>query len=97
MKLSEKGRFQARPALPLHAETLAERLASWSNVQARTHWELGDELVVDGADFYVGESELGHLHMDGTAHVPQPSPVAEALLAPTSVRSFARRRDRRVG
>lgn len=81
MKLSKKGRFEIRPSLPLHAERLAEELASWPGVQPRTHWLLGDETVVDGADFYVGEDELGHLHLDGTAHIPQARAVADALVS----------------
>lgn len=70
MKLSEKGRFAPPPRLsPRHAQALSETLASWESVHARTHWLLGDESVVDGADFYVGAEELGHLHLDGEAHV----------------------------
>lgn len=70
MKLSEKGKFALPPKLePKHAQALSETLASWSGVHARTHWQLGDESVVDGVDFYVGDEELGHLHLDGDAHV----------------------------
>lgn len=80
MKLSEKGRHQPRPTLPRHAETLAVELSSWDGVIARTHWLLGDERVVDGADFYAGEHELGHLHLDAVAHIPQAPGVAQALI-----------------
>ena len=50
-------------------------------MQPRTHWLLGDETVVDGPDFYVGEHELGHVHLDATAHIPQAKAVANALVA----------------
>ena len=69
MKLSEKGRFSTPPSLPQHAEIVSKTLASWPGVHARTHWLLGDETVVDGADFYVGDDEIGHLHLEGQAHV----------------------------
>ena len=69
MKLSLKGRFSTRPTLPEHAEDVAKELASWPDMHARTHWLLGDETEVDGADFYLGEEELGHLHLGGQAHV----------------------------
>ncbi len=69
MKLSEKGRFSPPPTLPKHAETVSKTLASWAGVHARTHWLLGDETEVDGADFYVGDEEIGHLHLEGQAHV----------------------------
>ena len=87
MKLSEKGRFSPPPALPKHAEVVSKTLASWAGVQARTHWLLGDETVVDGADFYVGDEELGHVHMEGEAHVAtglvlRTSIVAAKLAAP---------------
>lgn len=82
MKLSEKGRFAAPPVLkPTHAQALSTRLAAWQGVQARTHWYLGDENVVDGADFYLGEDELGHLHLDGEAHVAVGPTLRKALVA----------------
>lgn len=67
--LSKKGRFAPRPTLPRHAERVATIVSGWPGVHARTHWLRGSESVVDGADFYVGELELGHLHLDGEAHL----------------------------
>lgn len=81
MKLAEKGRFAPPPPLPAQAQQVSLALAGWEGVEARTHWQLGDESIVDGADFYVGESELGHLHLDGTAHVAAARPVRDALIA----------------
>lgn len=88
MKLSDKGRFQARPRLPQHAEGLATELSTWPGVQPRAHWLLGDATVVDGADFYVGEEELGHLHLDGAAHIPQAKVVADNLVTLKLARPF---------
>jgi hypothetical protein len=81
MKLAEKGHFAPPPALPKHAQTMSERLASWPKVHARTHWLLGNETVVDGADFYLGDSELGHLHLDGEAHIAVPKKIRDAVIA----------------
>jgi len=81
MKLAEKGRFAPPPRLPTHAQAVSRALSTWPNVHARTHWRLGDEQVVDGADFYVGERELGHIHLDGEAHIAVPPAVRKALIA----------------
>jgi Family of unknown function (DUF5519) len=81
MKLSEKGRFAPPPKLPKHAQGVSKALASWADVHARTHWLLGDETEVDGADFYVGQEEIGHLHLEGEAHVATGSVLRKALVA----------------
>lgn len=88
MKLDQKGRFAPPPRLPKHAQTVSEALATWPGVIARTHWFLGDETVVDGADFYVGQSELGHLHLDGTAHVAVTRPLRDALVEAKLAKPF---------
>lgn len=80
MKLSEKGRFAPPPKLPVHAEAVSRALASWPEVHARTHWELGNESIVDGADFYVGEEEIGHLHLYSEAHVATGAKLGKALI-----------------
>ncbi len=80
MKLSAKGRHAPPPTLPKHAQTVSEALATWRGVWARTHWFLGDESQVDGADFYLGEDELGHLHLDGEAHIAVSAPLRDALI-----------------
>lgn len=81
MKLSEKGRFAPPPALPMHARLVSSTIASWDDVHARTHWLLGDETEIDGADFYVGEEEIGHLHMEGEAYVATGLALRKALVA----------------
>lgn len=81
MKLAEKGRFAPPPKLPTHAQAVASSLASWPDVHARTHWLLGDEREVDGADFYVGQQEIGHIHLEGQAHVAVPARLRARLIA----------------
>lgn len=81
MKLSEKGPFAPPPRLRGHGQAVAESVACWEGVHARTHWLLGDATKIDGVDFYVGDDELGHIHLDSEAHVFHARPVAEALFA----------------
>ena len=81
MKLAEKGQFSPPPMLPKHAQVVSQTLASWAGVHARTHWLLGDESQVDGADFYVGDEEIGHLHLEGQAHVATGLALRKALVA----------------
>lgn len=81
MKLAEKGRYAPPPRLPAHAQAVSIAISRWSGVHARTHWLLGDETQVDGADFYVGERELGHIHLDGEAHLAVEKPLRDALIA----------------
>jgi hypothetical protein len=92
MKLADKGRYAAPPKLPKRAQRVSEALATWPRVHARTHWQLGDESIVDGADFYVGQgplaAELGHLHLDGQAHVAMPATLASALIAARLAQRF---------
>ena len=88
MKLVDKGSFKVRPELEGPLEPLARAVESWPEVHARTHWELGDESIVDGADFYVGQRELGHIHLYGEAHIALPRPLAEAVIAAKLERTF---------
>lgn len=88
MKLNEKGRFVARPALDGIAEGLAQEVERLAGVKARTHWHLGDENEVDGADFYVGDAELGHIHLYAEAHIAVPKPLRDALIAAGLAKRF---------
>lgn len=88
MKLVDKGRFAVRPSLEGPAESVARNVETWPAVHARTHWQLGDETVVDGADFYVGERELGHLHLYPEAHIAMPSALRDAVIAADLARPF---------
>jgi hypothetical protein len=80
MDLNAKGRFAPPPTLPTHAQSVSTTVGGWDGVIARTHWRLGDESVVDGADFYLGNDEMGHLHLDGTAHIVAERSVRDALI-----------------
>lgn len=80
MKLSEKGHYAPPPQLKPAAQRVANTLSGWEGMQARTHWLLGDENEIDGADFYCGDQEVGHIHLDSEAHIFLPRTVADALI-----------------
>lgn len=88
MKLTEKGRFAAPPSLPEPAQSVSTTLAGWPEVHARSHWLLGDDQVVDGADFYVGQDEIGHIHLGGEAHVAVGKKLGAALVAAKRAKPF---------
>jgi hypothetical protein len=88
MKLSEKGHFAVRPSLEGPSELVARKVEQWASVHARTHWQLGDETIVDGADFYVGERELGHLHLYPEAHIVMPRALRDRLIETKLARPF---------
>jgi hypothetical protein len=81
MEPSEKGKHAPPPILEsAAAQRVAETIAAWDEVNARAHWYLGDERVIDGADFYVGELELGHIHLEAEAHIFLPLEAVTAAV-----------------
>jgi hypothetical protein len=69
MRLESKGEIKPPPKLKGPAQTVSLEIQSWRGIIAATHWYLYDRSRVDGADFYVGEKELGHIHLDGDLHL----------------------------
>lgn len=82
MKLSDKGPLAPVPALSPVLEPVSQAIQAWSGIIAAAHWDLyrvGE--VVDGADFYVGEEELGHIHLSGDVHLATSPTLGRALVA----------------
>lgn len=79
MKLRNPGSVQPAPHLEGPAGELAGMVAGWPGVASFTHWRLGSPGVVDGAEFHVGDPELGHIHLDGSAHIPLTGRIAALL------------------
>lgn len=79
MKLRNPGPVRAAPALDGLTGELAAVIGSWPGVASFTHWRLGSPGIVDGAEYHVGDLELGHIHLDGTAHIPVTSRIATML------------------
>jgi Family of unknown function (DUF5519) len=80
MKLEEKGKIMPPPVLSKYLEMVSTEIQRWDNIIAATHWSLFDTTKIDGADFYVGEEELGHIHLDGEVHLPADKELKKALL-----------------
>lgn len=69
MRRDEKGPWGPPPTLAGPAGEVAGLIASWPGVEASVHWHFSRRETADGADFYVGDEELGHIHCDGWAHI----------------------------
>lgn len=80
MKLASKGPIQPPPVLKGPAQRVSREIQSWHGIVAATHWYLYDRSQVDGADFYVGERELGHIHLDGEIHLGLTPSLASLLI-----------------
>jgi hypothetical protein len=80
MKLEEKGKILPPPVLNKYSEMVSREIQQWQNIIAATHWYLYDTTKVDGADFYVGEEELGHIHLNGEVHLATDKKLKKLLL-----------------
>lgn len=81
MKLFAKGRRVPPPVLAPTLQRLSEEVQSWPDIIASTHWHLSRNGQVDGADFYRGNDELGHVHLNGELHLAASPGLARALVA----------------
>ncbi len=69
MTLEEKGLIIPPPIMTTYPQMVSNAIQKWENVIAATHWDLYDNTKVDGADFYIGKNEIGHIHLDGSVHL----------------------------
>ena len=83
-----KGRIAPPPVLPANLRAVADAIAGWPEVEATTHWHLNDRDRLDGIDFYVGQDELGHIHLDGSIHLATPPGLGAQLVAEGLGRPF---------
>lgn len=88
MKLSAKGRRAPPPVLDAPFQGLSEEVQSWPGIVAATHWHLSRSGQVDGADFYRGDEELGHIHLDGEVHLATSPAIARALVGAGAAQPF---------
>lgn len=88
LALAQKGPIAPPPALGGPAARVALEVARWPGVVAATHWHLVRSSEVDGADFYIGGEELGHIHLDGEVHLASVSKLSAALVAAGYARPF---------
>lgn len=85
---SDKGPVKPPPALDGPLGAVADAVAAWPGVIATAHWDLYRPSRVDGVDFYVGEEELGHVHLDGSLHLATTPTLGAALIAEGLARPF---------
>jgi hypothetical protein len=88
LSLEQKGPFAPPPVLSGPCQRVAKAVASWPGVIAAAHWHLYRENSVDGADFYVGSRELGHIHLDGDVHLATDKTLHDAFLASGEAERF---------
>jgi hypothetical protein len=88
MKLSAKGRRVPPPILNSVLQPLSEEVQTWPDIVAATHWHLSKNGQVDGADFYRGADELGHIHLDGDLHLALSPTLARALITAKLAQRF---------
>ena len=62
------------------AQAVAQAVKCWDDGIAVAHWDLFDHTRVDGADFYVGEEELGHTHLNGVVYMAATKAIYHALI-----------------
>ncbi len=76
------------PVLDAPFQGLSEAVQSWPGIVAATHWHFSRSGQVDGADFYRGGEELGHIHLDGEVHLATSPAIARALIAAGAAERF---------
>ena len=80
MKLEDKGVIKPAPVLSKYPEQVSKSIQAWDGIISATHWNLYDLTQVDGADFYVDEKELGHIHLDGEIHLATNTALSSMLI-----------------
>jgi len=93
MSRAAKGRVAPPPKLGRAAQKVANAVAKLPGVTVQAHWEIGSQTDVNGTDFYVGQEELGHIHLDGEAHVPLGRALADLLVRAKLAQRFPWSRD----
>jgi hypothetical protein len=88
MRRRDKGRVAPPPRLPAAAQRVADDVAALPGVTVQAHWEIGSQTDVNGTDFYIEEEELGHIHLDGEAHIPFSPALGRAVIAAKLARKF---------
>ncbi len=88
MTLEEKGPIVPPPVLIKFPQQVSKEIQSWEDIISATHWEIGDSTSANGADFYLGKAELGHIHLTGEVHIPTGKPLADLLIKAKFAQKF---------
>jgi hypothetical protein len=89
MRLKDKGKIQPPIELPEFPEMVSKAVQNFHQVISATHWDLYDRKKPDGADFYVGEAELGHIHINGEVHLATDLELRKKILKFGLARPFS--------
>jgi hypothetical protein len=85
---ASKGPIAPPPTFKGIMAEVAETVSKWPGVISTAHWDLYDSSRIDGIDFYVGEDELGHIHLDGSIHLATSPSLGKSLIAEGLARQF---------
>lgn len=88
LALEAKGPVTPVPVLKGHSQSVSAAIQTWPGIVAATHWHFSGSNEVDGADFYVGAEELGHIHLEGDVHLATTLELRKALMARKLARPF---------
>ena len=88
MLRTDKGAVTPAPALEGSIGAVAKTVSAWPGVSTTSHWHFYDRSRVDGVDFYLGDEELGHMHLDGSLHLATSASLGKALIAERAARPF---------
>ncbi len=88
MKLAEKGTHIPPPVLSKYSELVSQEVQKWEHIISATHWEIWNRNQPNGADFYVEELELGHIHLDGYLHMASTKEISQALITAGLAQQF---------
>ena len=88
MPREKKGPVVPPPALSGALAAVADGISVWPGVIATGHWTFYKPRQIDGIDFYVGDEELGHIHLDGDLHLATSPNLAKAMIANGLARPF---------
>ena len=83
-----KGPLAPPPMLGGSIQAVADAIAAWPDVEATTHWHFSDQSRADGIDLYVGNDELGHIHLEGSIHLATNPPLGAVIVAEGLARPF---------
>ena len=83
-----KGPIGPPPVLAGALGEVVAAVSAWPAIETSVHWYLFDQSQVDGVDFYLGEEELGHLHLDGSIHLATSYGLGRKLIAEGVAKPF---------
>lgn len=85
---SVKGPLESPPSLRVSLQAVVDTVAGWPGINKSVHWHFADLSRVDGVDFYFGDEELGHIHLEGEIHIAAGADLTSLLIAEGAAKPF---------